>query len=514
MVKKILLLSFIEGACVMAVELLGAKMMAPFYGSSLYVWATVLAITLLALTSGYFIGGIISEKKNPEQKLYLSALAGGLFMLLMPMLCNWLFNMFGSWRLIPATVITASSLLFPPVFLMGMVSPLIITIIGDKFNKPGRAAGLIYAISTLGGILSTFLCGFYIIPTFGLKWPCMMFGLVLMIIPAISLFKLKNSNGIALTVFGLVFFFSQFFTQTKPITGVNILSKQEGILGQIMVIDFPKTYDTTNFQGKYLVVNRIIQTAEDSRLNHFPYLKYVNEIDTVLKTINLNKGNATINGLGGGSIAKMLCQKKFNIKAVELDERIVNVAKEFFNLPSNVKTIVDDARHYLNMESQKQDLVIFDMFKGEENPGHVLTTESFNKLNSLLNNEGIFIINTNGYTTGRNGKGNRSIVKTIEKSGFKAYVLPVEKKIISEDFRNILIIGVKEKNTQSQTLIEETFRNDLIYFNENELANATVLTDDLPVLDHINAGAARLWRYYYIKNTSAYFNSLGIPMFE
>jgi hypothetical protein len=84
MFKKILLLSFIEGACVMAAELIGAKMLAPFFGSSLYVWATVLAITLFALTSGYFIGGILSEKKNANLNLYLIALLGGVFMVLMP----------------------------------------------------------------------------------------------------------------------------------------------------------------------------------------------------------------------------------------------------------------------------------------------------------------------------------------------------------------------------------------------------------------------------------------------
>jgi spermidine synthase len=514
MFKKILLLSFIEGACVMAAELIGAKMLAPFFGSSLYVWATVLAITLFALTSGYFIGGILSEKKNANLNLYLIALLGGVFMVLMPSLCNALFIWFGTWRLIPATLISTTILLFPPVFLMGMVSPLIISLIGNQFIKPGRAAGLVYSISTLGGILSTFLCGFYIIPVMGLKFPCMAFGVLLTLIPAVNLIRLKNTNGVSIFIFALIFFFSQLANQNNKLSKVNVLYKQEGILGQLMVIEFPKLDDTSLFHGKYLMVNRIIQTKEDYRVTHHKYLDYVYEIDNIAKTAGIVKGNVLINGLGGGSLAKLFYDKGFNVKAVELDERIVNAAREYFNLPVQVKTEVDDARHYLNTHSVKNNIVVFDMFKGEENPGHVLTHQSISKLNRNLSNDGIIIVNANGYTSGKNGKGNRSIFKTIEQCGFKCFVIPVEKKVISEDFRNILIVGVKSQNKKAIEQIANQFRNQLIHFNQSQMADAVLLTDDKPILDYINAGAARLWRYYYIQNTSAYLNSMGVSFFD
>lgn len=514
MLKKILILSFIEGACVMAAELIGAKMLAPFFGSSLYVWATVLAITLFALTSGYFIGGILSEKKNTELNLYWIALLGGVFMILMPVLCNALFMWFGSWRLIPATLISTSLLLFPPVFLMGMVSPLIISLIGDHFIKPGRAAGLVYSISTLGGILSTFLCGFYIIPIWGLKFPCMAFGVLLTLIPALNLIRLKNTNGISISIFAIIFFFSQLVNPNNQSSKVKILHKQEGILGQLMVLEFPKSVDLSVFQGKYLMVNRIIQTKEDYRKGQLPYLDYVYQMDSIVNTAGVTKGRVLINGLGGGSIAKLFCEKGFKVKAVELDERIVKAAKDFFDLPDQVITLVDDARHYLNTQSEKNNLVVFDMFKGEENPGHVLTRESISKLYGNLTDDGIIIVNANGYTTGKNGKGNRSIFKTIEQCGFKCFVIPVEKNVVAEDFRNILIVGVKSQNKRAINQIATKFRSHLIHFNQNQMADAIILTDDRPVLDHINAGAARLWRYHYIKNTSAYLSAMGVSLFD
>src|ERR1041385_3859724 len=81
-------LSFLEGASVMAAELLGAKMLAPYFGSSLYVWSSVLGITLGGLALGYFAGGILSQKKNAERDLYAVLLASAIFLIAMPVLAK------------------------------------------------------------------------------------------------------------------------------------------------------------------------------------------------------------------------------------------------------------------------------------------------------------------------------------------------------------------------------------------------------------------------------------------
>jgi 2-polyprenyl-3-methyl-5-hydroxy-6-metoxy-1,4-benzoquinol methylase len=501
----------------MAVELIGAKMMAPYFGSSLYVWATVLAVTLFALTSGYFVGGLLSEKNNRENILYTLALIGSAFMIVMPNWCYLLFYWFGNWRLIPATLLSAFGLLFPPVFIMGNISPLIISVLEPYFKKSGRTAGIVYAISTLGGITGTFLCGFYLIPMFGLKWPCMAFGALFSIIPLTSLLKKKQSNAVSFLVFIIVYSFWQTDLFPKQYKGLKPILTQEGILGQVMVIDYLPTNDTSVWQGRVLTVNRIIQTAEDSRPNRYPYLAYIKEIERVLDSIpslkNLkNKKHALVNGLGGGSLAKMLHKRGFTVTAVELDERIINTAKNYFNLPNSIYTITDDARHYLNTTQQPQELIIFDLFKGEENPGHVLTLESFSKIHQLLNDNGIIIINTHGYISGITGKGNRSIIKTMLKAGFTPLILPVEKNARAEDFRNLLIIALKNKNDYQ--LLTHKLNNELIIYNSSFLNDAIVLTDNKPVLDYLNARASRLWRYYYMQDVVKFFNYSGIPVFN
>ena len=84
--RVLLLIAFIEGGAVMAVELLGAKMIAPYFGSSLSVWSSVLAITLLGLTCGYYAGGILSRKPSAGSNLQLLLLIAALLTALMPIL--------------------------------------------------------------------------------------------------------------------------------------------------------------------------------------------------------------------------------------------------------------------------------------------------------------------------------------------------------------------------------------------------------------------------------------------
>src|SRR4051812_31820499 len=119
--KLFYLLSFIEGGCVMATELLGAKMLAPYFGSSLYVWATVLAMTLGGLALGYFFGGILSFKnKTNKNLLFYILLLAALFTASMPLISKGILPMLENYSLLPAIILSSAFILLPPVFMMGM----------------------------------------------------------------------------------------------------------------------------------------------------------------------------------------------------------------------------------------------------------------------------------------------------------------------------------------------------------------------------------------------------------
>jgi predicted membrane-bound spermidine synthase len=398
--KLYFLLSFIEGGCVMATELLGAKMLAPYFGSSLYVWSSILAITLGGLAAGYYTGGVISSKNKNPFALFYVLLAAATFTILMPYTSKLVLWAIGMHRLIPAVIASSSCILFPPVFMMGMVSPLIIRAITTDVNEAGKDAGAIYAISTIGGIIATFTFGFYIIPTFGLTLPSIITGIILGFIPAIIIIK-QNQIAKGIGFFILCIWAISVSATSTPST-IKVVYDAEGLLGQIMVLDYPHYSKNATIDGhsRWLFVNRISQTKFDSLADESKheekYFTYVYRITDYIDSFP-KSANVLLLGLGGGTIAKRLIEKGFSVDVCELDPRIVEVSKKYFHLTNEANITVDDARHFIKNCTKKYDVIVFDTFRGEDLPNHVFTKESLDETKKLLASNGIIFVNSMGY---------------------------------------------------------------------------------------------------------------------
>jgi len=181
---------FIEGGAVMAVELISAKLISPFFGTSLYVWAPVLAITLGGLATGYFLGGIISKQYAYVKILFIIIAISAILVAIMPHTSKMIMGYFisleratGSNWLRTGTTVSCIIFLLPPIACFGMIAPLTIRLVTTELEKVGKAAGTVYAISTFGGIITTFLFGFYMIPFVGLRASCYYTALALAVLP-------------------------------------------------------------------------------------------------------------------------------------------------------------------------------------------------------------------------------------------------------------------------------------------------------------------------------------------
>jgi spermidine synthase len=214
-------------------------------------------------------------------------------------------------------------------------------------------------------------------------------------------------------------------------------------------------------------------------------------------------------GLGGGVIARDGFRKGFSVDAVELDQRIIEVAKKYFNLETGIRVYCDDARHYLNTCQKKYDIILFDLFRGEETPAHVFTAESINKTKRMLKPGGLVLINTHGYYKNDIGKGTRSLYKTMRAMGLWVKLCPTEK---TEAQSNMLFIGTNDlsafEDKVPSSIIQTSIEEDAL-----DLKSAQILTDRQPVLDHLNQEATLSWRLAY----QAYNRSLnksGLPLFN
>ena len=455
----------------MATELCGSKLISPYFGSSLYVWASVIAITLGSLAAGYFYGGRLSTKENKIQILRLILAVSAVYMGFMPGITNLFAPIAMGFSLVTAVVISSILLLVLPMFLMGAASPIIISIQTETGNEAGRVSGLVYSISTIGGIISTFLCGFYFIPEFGVNITLVVFASLLV---ASLLLMLQKKSPFKILVILLILTILGF--TGKPLLK-NCIYEKDGMLGKLNVID-----DTINGNViRKLLVNNVVQSEMDLQTKN-SVSKYIIVLDSNISQVH--QQNALVLGLGGGLTSNLLIKKGYAVAGVELDRRIIDIGYNYFNLDKNVITFCDDARHYINVSIKQNDVILVDIFKAEEQPSHILTIESLEKIKKILTYDGQLIINWHGYVEGERGIGTSILLNTLTQSGFSYKIAAASEK---EDERNLVIFaGLKEQ--------------DLIQFEVKPAIQATDLvnSDNRPVLEKYNALANQSWRKNYI----------------
>ncbi|MCE3281043.1 MAG: hypothetical protein K0S44_3234 [Bacteroidetes bacterium] len=178
----ILFSCFVEGGALMGVEITSSKIIAPYFGASLYVWATILGVTMGGLALGYFAGGILSEKrKYTVARLMVLFFIASLLTFLLQFSAPAIMEntIFLEIRL--GIFLSCLIFLLPPIFCFGLISPISIQILISNRENIGYSTGLIYTISTVGGILFTFLTGFNLVSEFGVRFSINFIGSFLLI---------------------------------------------------------------------------------------------------------------------------------------------------------------------------------------------------------------------------------------------------------------------------------------------------------------------------------------------
>jgi predicted membrane-bound spermidine synthase len=163
------MVSFLEGSALMAAEIISAKLMAPFYGSSLIVWTSVFTITLLGLATGYFLGAKISTSNQLVKKLLIVLATSVVLFAFMKPIATVIMSATLSLSLELGSLLSVFIFLFPLLVCFGIVSPVIIKLLSEKVDQAGEKSGKVYTISTVGGILATIFFGLYFIPEIGIK---------------------------------------------------------------------------------------------------------------------------------------------------------------------------------------------------------------------------------------------------------------------------------------------------------------------------------------------------------
>lgn len=479
--NRFLIISFVEGASVMAAEISGARILAPFFGSSLHVWSSVMAVTLAGLAAGYFLGGKLSRKRNRVRILLYVLIAAACCLCSMTFMGRIFYATGTHLLLIPAVIVSVFLLLFPAMLCMGATSPLIISILTKELRESGANSGKIYAVSTLGGILATFLCGFYLLPVFGVGATLIGFALAMALVSLLVLIRPYPRTPALVLVFVCGLTAYSFIRAPK---NPYLVYEEEGILGKLEIREEPSKTDDRLMIRK-LLINTIVQTEmnTDTKASVSDYVRLLES-----NLPYFPKGKALVLGLGGGVVANMLAGKGYSVTGVEFDQRIIDVSRHFFYLDASVRTVCDDARHYINTAPGKWNVILFDIFKAEEQPSHVITKQSLDRLKNILDTNAVVLINTHGYLNGTKGLGTQCLLATLKQAGFQLKICASSE---DEAYRNLLIAA-------SLKPFVGGLHNEVYpwIISDDDVINE----DDKPVMELLNAPANQEWRSNYIRN--------------
>jgi len=388
---------FVTGGVVLIIEIGGTRLMAPFYGSTIFVWSSLITITLGSLSLGYFVGGRIADRYPLAKTLYAVLILGGFLTIFFIKLNQ------------PLLVFTdAALILFSlPLFIFSMAGPFIIRLRSLAIEKTGSVSGYVYGISTVGSLLGALLVGFYLIPNFSIINILTISAGVVITLSVIGLFLEKTDfRAIGSTILILLAFFLMPGFDYKSTEGqIKIIHQEPSLYADLKIIE-------TSTGLKCLVMDGIMQTCMSGD-GFVPDAEYIKEIKHLAGESFLKGVNILLLGLGGGGMVKVLTED-YSVDTVELDSSIIKLAKEYFNLEltDDDNIFVDDARTYLKNGHKEYDLIVSDLYFGSSMPTYMFSQEAFELVKSRLTDRGVFVANIVGRIDGTDDM-IPSIVKTL-----------------------------------------------------------------------------------------------------
>jgi MFS family permease len=185
----IYMLAFCSGFSIMGIELLGGRILAPFFGSSVHIWGSIITVFMLSLAIGYLIGGKLSTRSASLKRFGFIFIIAGLLVLPIALwskvIMEAIFIVIEDSRY--GSLLASTALFFLPTIVLGMLSPYSVRLLVTDKNESGQIAGKLYFISTLGSALGTIVTSFYLVLFFEVNQIIISFSLILMILGMLAI---------------------------------------------------------------------------------------------------------------------------------------------------------------------------------------------------------------------------------------------------------------------------------------------------------------------------------------
>lgn len=507
---RLLVSVFVSGAVVMALELLGSRLLAPVFGNSIFVWGSLIGVVLAALSAGYYLGGKLADRRPEFQLLSILIFAAGLLVIALPAIARPLFD--GIVKLDIgdrySPLLATMALLGPPSLLLGMVSPFAIRLLARSVEGLGRVSGNLYALSTLGSILGTFFTVFVLIPEFGVNKILLGLGVLLLVVAFLGLsFRMKAFVLVVLLVMPLAapYLVSQRLTiATYSLALGDTVYETDTPYHHLLVAD---SYDPAHQSYvRYLILDDNLHSAMDLSNPDRTVFEYT---DYFHLGFLLNPNITRVLFIGGGGFtgpkAFLKDYSQVTVDVAEIDPEVIHVAETYFEVnASNPRLHIynDDGRIFLQKTDQKYDIIILDAYSKSYVPFHLMTEEFFQLLENHLTSNGIVVSNLIASTSGNGAQLLLAEVRTMHTIYPNVYVFPVRGPDYPEPQNIEILTTVMASTLTGDDFAKLAAKNSVVKipalgdyvgnYLTLQTGNAPVLTDDFaPVETLLNPISGR-----------------------
>ena len=382
----------ITGAAIMIVEILGAKMLAPYIGTSHFVWTAQIAVTLVALSLGYYVGGRIVDRSPDLKRLYWAIVWAAVYLCFAVLVIEPVAYGCLKFRLEMGSLLASSFLFLVPLALMAMAGPFIVRMLSSSVAGVGGNMGRLTAISTLGSVAGTGLIGYVLIPLSPNSITMYCTAGVLLLVALVYFIRFRETSmvsatamallAIALAVTGIWREGRDRFSRFEELVHRN---SEFGVLQVIQEETSPLRYYLNDF-----LTQNTYDTREKKSVSMFTYM-----LHGLARAYTPAISNVLCIGLGVGIVPMEFVREGARVDVVEINPAVVPLAEKYFDLePARLNIIYGDGRHYLNECQRKYDTISLDAFLGDSSPSHLMTREAFGAMKRVLNPDGTLVINT------------------------------------------------------------------------------------------------------------------------
>ncbi len=523
------------------------RLLAPYFGSSLFVWANLIGLILLYLTVGYYVGGRLADRSPRPGVLYTLTIIAAFLISVIPFLSRpillWSQSAFATYSIgvFYGSLVSVILLFAIPMILLGCVSPFAIRLRIEQVGKSGRTSGQLYAISTAGSIVGTFLPVLLLIPNIGTYRTFFTFAVALLLVSIAGLVGGSRGTG---DHKGLVkiprIFLAPHSSPPSPLREGSFPRKDGGLVGTrvdngprprngrvdkrllSILLLIPMALSVLTMRGPIKAADGsngggVLITERESAYNYLQVVQVGGELQLIMNegvgihsVYNphsiLTQGywddflvapyfnnppftqdqvrKVALIGLGAGTAAREFTATygPIPIDGVEIDGTVVELGRQYFHMTEpNLHVIVQDGRYYLQTTSQKYDVIGVDTYQQPYVPFQFTTQEFFQTVRDHLTPTGVVALNA-----GRTSNDYRlveALAQTMHSVFPNVYIIDTER------FTNSLVIGTNaptslanlqiNANHLTSPLLQSVAQASIVYGKIREEHSRTVyFTDD------------------------------------